>query len=387
MKIALVHDYLKEFGGAERVLEALHEVWPEAPIYTAFVDFQGLGPHAQRIRTWNIHESWVSRVWPVKKYISAFRFLTPSIWNSFDFSGYDVVLTSSSWFMPKGVLVKSPTVHICYLHTPPRYLYGYQTARGWQKYWPIRLYAYLINHNLRIYDFESSMRVDYFIANSEETRRRIEKFYRRDATVIYPPVNIPKRGALAKRPLSSMFGLPEQYYLVVSRIARAKHIDVAIAACQKLKKNLVIIGKGADEERLKEIINKYELRITNSQSKIVMLGEVSDDELPGLYANAEALLFPAEDEEFGIVPVEAMGYGTPVIAYRSGGVVETIIEGKTGTLFDTLSADSLAHAMKNWEHTSTARHRAIHDACRTRAREFSKEVFKKRIIEFVKKHG
>ena len=383
MKIALVHDFLKEYGGAERVLEALHDIWPDAPVYTSFVDWKGLGPHADRLKKWNIKESWISRFPFITAYISPFRFLAPLIWRSFNFSGFDVVISSSSWFMPKGVTVHPPAVHICYLHTPPRYLYGYQTARDWQKYWPVRLYGLIVNHWLRLYDFESSQRVQYFIANSEETKRRITKFYRRDSVVVYPPVEMSKqsRGAgsrFARQTVSSKE--KTTYYLVVSRLARAKHIDLAIEACQEMNVPLVIVGKGADDGRLQKLITNYELQITKPHANISMLGEVSDEELPSLYTNAKALLFPAEDEEFGIVPVEAMGYGVPVVAYRSGGVVETVIEGKTGVFFDELTVPSLVDAIEKCSRTKSI----TKEACMKQAANFSPDHFKKSIEKMVK---
>lgn len=389
-KIALVHDFLKEYGGAERVLEALHDIWPDAPVYTSFVDWNRLGPHAERLRSWDIRQSWVSNVWPVKKLISPLRFIAPYVWESFDFSEYDIVISSSSWYITKGIITKPPTVHICYLHTPPRYLYGYQTAREWRKYWPIRLYATIVNHQLRMYDYKTSQRVDHFIANSIETRRRIEKFYRRESTVIYPPVeisksqiaNLPRGKAGSKQKNGADYQLPiNDYYLVVSRLARAKHIDLAIKACQKLGENLMIVGKGPDKEYLKSKIQMSNIK-SNPNVKIQMLGEISDEELPELYANAKALLFPAEDEEFGIVPVEAMGYGTPVVAYRSGGVVETVIAGKTGLFFDKLTIDSLTKAMRKLPKTKTI----TSNACKKRAQEFSKVEFTKNITQFVNKH-
>ncbi|MCR4264179.1 MAG: glycosyltransferase, partial [Candidatus Roizmanbacteria bacterium] len=308
LKIALVHDFLKEYGGAERVVEALHDMWPDAPVYTSFVDYESLGPHADRIKKWHIVESPFGSSWLMRRFHSPLRFLAPWVWNSFDFSKFDVVISSSGWYISRGITVRKPTIHICYLHHPPRHLYGYQTAMDWQKYWPVRLYGTIVNHFLRMYDYDTAQSVDYFIANSEETKRRIQKFYRRDSTVIYPPVDIPKKTVFSGLKRQS---LPKNYYLVVSRLARAKHIDLVIKACQELDKSLVIVGKGREENYLRQIAN-------GKSSTVTFLGEVRDEELPGIYQNAKALVFPSEDEEFGIVPVEAMGYGIPVIALRSG---------------------------------------------------------------------
>lgn len=364
MKIALVHDYLKEFGGAERVLETMHEIWPEAPVYTSFVDYDALGPHGERIKKWDVRASWANN-WFMKKLHSPLRFLAPWVWESFDFTGYDVVISSSGWYMSKGIITAPETVHICYIHHPPRHLYGYATAMEWQKYLLVRMYATIVNFFLRHYDFLSSQRVDYFIANSQETKRRVEKFYRRDADVIYPPVDVEgTKGAKGTRG-------DKGYFLCVGRLARAKHFDLAIEACQKMNVALKIVGKGRDEEWLRS-------KIKNQRSKITFLGEISDEELEEVYAGATALLCPFEDEEFGIVAVEAMGHGVPVVALNSGGLPETIEEGKTGVLFDELTVGSMVDAMK-----SVGDRKITAEACRKRAQLFSKERFKKEIKEFI----
>jgi len=367
MKIALVHDYLQVYGGAERVLESMHKIWPDAPIYTAFVDWKGLGPHADRIKTWDIRTSWVERNWFVKKLHSPLRFLTPWVWKYFDFSDYDAVISSSAWYMPRGIKTDPKrTTHICYLHTPPRYLYGYDTARNWNKYWPIKLYSLIVNHYLRLYDFNIAQNVNYFIANSIETQKRITKFYRRESTVIYPPVELKRSDLFIQKGQT----LPDNYYLVVSRLARTKHIDLAIDACQKLNKPLVIVGKGPDKEFLQSKIREG--------SNITLLGEVADKELPTIYANAKTLIFPAKDEEFGIVPVEAMGYGIPVVAFRSGGVPETVIENKTGIIFDELTTNSVVKALRQLDKLKVQP-----QDCKARAREFSKEIFQTNLINFI----
>ena len=362
MKLALVHDYLQVYGGAERVLEAMHEIWPKAPIYTAFVNWDGLGPHAERIKTWDIRTSWVEQNWFVKKFHSPLRFLTPWVWKYFDFSDYDVVISSSAWYMPRGIITNPKiTTHISYLHTPPRYLYGYDTARNWNKYKVVRLYSYIVNHFLRLYDFNIAQSVNYFIANSKETQKRITKFYRHKSTVIYPPVKIN---------INTHLECVGDYYLVVSRLARAKHIDLAIEACQKLNKQLIIVGKGPDEEYLRSKVK--------TPSLVTFLGEIADKDLPSIYANAKALIFPAKDEEFGIVPVEAMGYGIPVVALRSGGVPETIIEGKTGVLFDELNLEIVVAAMKKLDKLNIRK-----EDCIKHANNFSKEIFQTKMKNFV----
>lgn len=364
MKIALVHDFLIEYGGAERVLEALHEIWPEAPIYTALYDWKKMGAMSQRFKNWEIRPSWVQHCWLVKKLHSPLRFLSPLIWGSLDLSQFDVVITSSGWFICRGVKTGSNTLHISYLHHPPRHLYGYPTKRRWEKYLLTRIYGNVINHFLRLYDFQTAQKVDYFIANSKTTAARIRKFYRREAKVIYPPVELPK--AYDKMERSSDFG--DSYFLTGGRLDWAKRIDLVIKACTKLKRPLKIYGKGREEEKLRAMAGPT----------IEFVGHVSDEELAQLYSGCQAFIFTALDEDFGIVPVEAMSFGKPVIALRQGGVVESIIEGKTGEFFDEPTVESLVKVLKKFKPEKYKP-----EDCRKQAQKFSKERFKREIRRFV----
>src|SRR3989344_9063790 len=229
MKIAIVHDQLQEFGGAERVLVALKKIFPQSDVYTSFYNPESLGSQQKHFKGWKIITSWADKLPLLKKIYSPLRFITPWIWESFDFSQYDLVISSSGSYMSKGIITRPETTHICYLHHQPRYLYYYETAVEWQKYLPIKLYGHLINYELRLWDYISSQRVDYFIANSEETQKRIQKFYHREAAVIYPPVNIPKNSTILGR--SDQDG--NAYFITVSRLARAKHIDILIETANK----------------------------------------------------------------------------------------------------------------------------------------------------------
>lgn len=363
MKIALVHDHLVEYGGAERVLEALHEIWPQAPVYVAFYDWKKMGKAASRFGDWEIRPSWVQHCWPVRKLYSPFRFLLPLIWESFDFSGFDLVISASSWYIPKAVKVKPPTKHICYLHAVPRYLYGFKTAIEWQKYWLVRVYALIVNHFLRLYDFQTSQRVDSFIANSKTTAERIKKFYRRESTVIYPPFDLPKVEAKIRR---------GDYFLIGGRFAGAKNFHLAILACNQLKLPLKVYGTGQLAQELKALAGPT----------VEFLGYVENGKLAQLYAGCKAYIFPAEDEEFGIVALEAMAYGKPVIGLRSGGIRETIIEGKTGEFFDEPTVNSLVAVLQKFKPQ-----KYLPETCRRQAKKFNKERFIREIKEFVKKNA
>lgn len=371
MKIALVHDQLQEFGGAERVLVALKKIFPRADVYTSGYNPQALGTHKDSFKNWKIISPWFAKIPVINRLYSPLRFITPWIWESFNFSKYDLVISSSGSYMSKGIITRPDTVHICYLHHQPRYLYYYPTAIEWQKYLIFKIYGHLINHCLRTWDYISSQRPDFFIANSEETKKRIRKFYRRDSTVIYPPVNLPKK-------LSIDYRLPTAgYYLTLSRLSRAKNVDILIRAANKNKFNLKIVGTGRDENYLKSIAG----------STVEFLGNVPDEELPEFFQNARAFLFCAEDEEFGISPVEAMGYGLPVIAYSSGGVRETVKEGVNGFLFNELSEKSLISKIDTLTSMSKENYLKIRENARKEAEKYSFENFKKQILEFVKIHA
>ena len=394
MKIALVHDYLREYGGAERVLETLHEMWPDAPVYTSFYDWQAMGKHAERFRGWDIRPSWVQKYWLIKKWISPLRFLAPKIWESFDLSEYDVVITSSGWFMCRGVRTKkfrvkskelidevtekrkNGALHVCYIHHPPRNLYGYPTGSTYQKYAIVRLYASIINFFLRHYDFETAQKVDYFIANSKETARRVAKFYRRESVVIYPPVEVKSKQKTENSKVKKSLDI-KYYFLSVGRLAWSKQTDIIIRAANMLKLPLKIVGTGPEEKHLREIAGET----------VEFLGGVSDEQLTELYFGAKATIFAALDEDFGIVPVESMASGTPVIGLSQGGVIETVVDGKTGILFSEPTVDFLIAAIKKFDRTYRSdKTNKTYMACVNQAEKFSKERFVKEMYAFVNKN-
>jgi len=367
MKVAIVHDQLREFGGAERVLVVLKKVFPQADIFTTTYSARLLGSHKNLVKKWNIKTSWFGKIPFFNRFYSPFRFLTPLIWESFDFSGYDLVISSSGSWMSKGIKTDKPTIHISYIHHPPRYLYGYETAIEWQKYLPVRIYAYIVNHFLRIWDFQSSQRPDFLIANSVETQKRIRKFYRRDSFVIYPPVDIPEK--LANQSTCK----PDNYFITVSRLAKAKHIDILIKAANKKGFYLKIIGTGRDEEYLKSIAGPT----------VEFLGNIRDKDFYRFFSKAKGFLFASRDEEFGIAVVEALGYGLPVIAYRSGGIPEYINNGKNGYLFEKLEDNSLIAKITTFDKLSKKELMAMRRNARLTAEKFQVKVFEKKILQLV----
>lgn len=371
MKVALVHDYIKEYGGAERVLEALHEIWPNADVYTLVYLPKFLGPHRDRFKNWSIKTSILQYV-PLKgKLISIFRLIDPLIFKTFDLSEYDLIIVSAAGtYTGVNSFKKSKkTLHICYCHTPPRYLYGYATANKWTTN-SLRKFLLVLGqipmHFIRLYNFIDSQKPDYFIANSEEIVARIKKFYRRDAIVIHPPIDIPKID-------KSTPTKDRKYYLAGGRLARAKRFDLAVEACTRLNLPLKVFGRefaGYGKE-LKNLAG----------STVEFLGEVSQEKKWELIKNAKAYISPSLQEDFGMLNLEVNAGGTPVIAFKSGGVLETLIDGKTGIFFDEPNTESVIKAIRRLDKTKIKP-----EDCINHAKKFSKSVFKDKITNFVQTH-
>ena len=372
-RIAIVQDYLKEFGGAESVLESLSEIFPNADIFTTLYRPQFLGPHRSRLeKKWQgrIYQSFFNYIPFAHKIISPLRLLSPFAFKSFDFSNYDLIITSATGAYFPNLINKKSAKLVCYCHTPPRYLYGLPTARNFTKNKIVYALVQIINHFLRHLDFKSSQNVDYFIANSQTTADRIQKFYRRQATVINPPVDIPKNNFS----LSSKGDVrrTEGFFLTGGRLARAKRYDIAIQACNQLGVKLKIFGR--------DFANYLEELKSIAGPTIEFLGEITQDQKAKLYSQAQAFIFCSDNEDFGIVPVESMGHGCPVIAYKSGGVTETVIDGKTGVFFNQLTADSCASAIKKLQQSKISP-----KDCQLQAAEFSPQKFTQKILDFISK--
>ncbi|MBI2590865.1 MAG: glycosyltransferase [Candidatus Blackburnbacteria bacterium] len=377
MKVAIVHDSVGEFGGAERVVLALSKIWPEAPIYTSFVRH---GQFLEKLKGKRIITSWANNIpFFATKLHSPLRFLAPLIWGSFDFSEYDVVISSSSWYITKGWGnaqsarwngrgSKGP-IEFCYCHTPPRWLYGFDSPAN-KKNPFIKAYIAILAHFMRIYDFERAQKVDYFIANSENIKKRIEKFYRREPKVIYPPIETKtNRG---NQGIKGSRGKERKYYLIVSRITGGKGIEMAVKAANRLRIPLKIAGSPSGYSQTYEWIKK------NAGPTVELLGYVPDGELGTLYARAKAFLALQRDEDFGMTLPEALSWGTPVVAYNGGGYPESVTHGKTGVLFDEYSVEGLIGGIRKLGGI-----RVKSEDCRKAAQKFSSARFKKEIQAYI----
>ncbi len=355
MKLAIVHDYLNQFGGAERVVEALHETFSDAPIYTIIYDRERM---PESFKSMDIRTSFMQNLPFVFRYYKVFLALYPVAIEAFRIKGYDVILSSSSAYA-KGVKKPPGSIHICYCHNPMRFVWRYEDYIREEGFNPLIKSALpFIIQKLKKWDIETSKNVDYFIANSKIVKMRIKDFYGRDSEVINPPVDC------SKFKISQIDG---SYFLIVSRLNPYKRLELAVEVFNQLRLPLKIVGIGPFKERLQKIAG----------SNIEFLGRLSDKELSKYYSECRALIFPGE-EDFGIVPLEAMASGRPVIAYRGGGALETIIEGKTGIFFERFEIQSLIDAVKKFEGMNFDK-----GAIRYHALSFDKEIFKKKIINFV----
>lgn len=376
MKVALVHDYIKEFGGAERVLKTLGEMYPNAPIYTAF---SVKGSTAEKeFRGKEIHESWLAPLLKIGKLYSPLRFLTPWVWRSFNLSKYDLVITSCSWYVTRGFKTGPETKVIAYCHTPPRWLYGYETSVGFTKYWPVKVYALIVGHFMRMYDFKVAQPINYWIANSKNVAVRIEKFYRKKSTVIYPPVDVEK---IIKETKNLRNEEGKNYFLIVSRLVGAKGLEETVRVFSKLgdKYRLKIVGESHGFSDVGNKISNMEYR------NVELLGRVSDKELWELYAKAKGFMVLARDEDFGITPVEAMAAGTPVIAFNGGGFKESVIDGVTGILINDTDEKTIIKALKRFDVLIHRNKDRIVADCIKQANKFSKERFVREMRACVQK--
>jgi len=371
MKVALVHDYLKEVGGAEKVLMALKEIWPEAPVFTAYKFPKYWGEYRAILESWDIRESWGGYLPWADKLLSYYTIISPLFFKYLDLSSYDVVIISATGgYFPNGIKVGSGTKIITYCHTPPRFLYGYPTARQERNKWYFRPISLIVDHVLRMVDFKWAQRPGVFVANSKNVANRIRKFYRREARVVYPPITPPS-------PPLNLRGENDygDYYLIVSRIVGSKNIELAVMAANKYKFKLKVAGRpiGSAGEKIASEIKG---------PTVEYLGEVTEEQKQELLAGAKGFLALESESDFGMTTVEPMMYGTPVVAFRNGGYLETVVENKTGVFFDELTPEGLWAAIKRAKGVKWDK-----GGIRKWAGKFSSERFKKQMLELVSRYA
>jgi glycosyltransferase involved in cell wall biosynthesis len=354
VKVAIVHYWLVGMRGGEKVVEALCELFPDADIFTHVYNPRRLSETILRHR---ITTTFIASLPFAEKLYKVYLPLMPLALEQLDLEAYDLVISSESG-PAKGVLTRPDALHVCYCHTPMRYAWsGYHFYQALTR-GPKRWYMVLAMHRLRLWDYAAAARVDHFIANSATVSRRIAKYYRRSSVVVHPPVTLGEASGAAST---------EDFYLFVSQLVSYKRADIVIEAFNRLRKRLVVVGTGEEAGRLRKLAGPT----------IELVGWQNDQSLQSYYSRSRALVFVAE-EDFGIVPVEAMSAGKPVIALNRGGAAETVVHGKTGILFDDQTTASLVQAVADFEKVE-----AIFDPAviRHHAAGFSKEVFNRKMMQ------
>ena len=354
-KVALVHDYFVEFGGAERVVETIHDSFPSAPLYTTVALPQYL---PKRLRSADIHTSIMQRLPAMDRRFRHYFMLYPFAVEKMDLSQYDLIFSSSSGYA-KGVHRRPNAIHVCYCHTPMRWVWRYEDyvarekfSRGVRALLPFCLWG------LRKWDLRAAQQPNYYIANSRLVAERIKQIYGREAHVIPPPIDVNR---------FHMSTDIQDYYLILSRLIPYKRIDLAIEACKRMNRRLVIIGDGPDRARLEKL----------ADDRIEFLGRQPDQIVNYYLARCRALLFPGE-EDFGMAPLEANAAGRPVIAYNSGGARETVVDGKTGVFFDQPNARAVSEAIERFESMVWSQ-----ILLRRHAEKFDNNVFAFRVLQFL----
>ncbi len=365
-RVALVHDWLTGMRGGEAVLEAIAELFPDAPIYTLLAYPEKLSP---ALRGRDLRSSWMQRLPGVEKKYRHYLPLMPAAIESLDLRGYDLII-SSSHCVAKGIRKKSGAFHLSYVHAPMRYMWDrFEDYFGpGRAGWITRSAALSLRPVLQSWDRRSSLGVDAFISNSAFIGSQVERIYGRTSAVVHPFADLSRFAKRERR--------PEGFYLMVGAFAPYKRVDLAIEACQRLGLPLKIVGSGQDEKRLRSLAGPA----------VEFLGSCSDDEVAQLYSRAKAFLFPGI-EDFGITPVEAMSSGVPVIAFGQGGALETVTP-ETGRFFFEPTVDALVQCLEQFEAEERTRgssgHEALWRACRERAGHFTRRRFQEEFVSVLR---
>jgi glycosyltransferase involved in cell wall biosynthesis len=364
LKVAIVHDWLIG-GGAERVVLALHEMFPEAPIYTSYCTPQWRQKLDNKVITGYLQH------WPFSKLRKFMGILRIWWFSRLNFSGYDLVISSTGNGEAKGIHVPKGTTHICYCHSPVHYYWRhynqYMERPGFGAFDPLARFGLrLLVGPLRAWDYRAAQKPDLFIANSTHIKRDIKQYYGRDAVIIHPPVDVERfRAAATKK---------RQGFVTVSRLAPAKRADIVVEACTRLNLPLIVIGDGPDYDRLTKLAGPSVTFLAKANGR-----RASDVEVAERLAAAEAFLFASFDD-FGIVSVEAQAAGTPVIAYKAGGAPDYIEPGKTGLFFEEQTVESLCAALQDFQKT---KHDFDAVYIQKQAGRFAAPAFKKQLRELI----
>ncbi len=364
LKIAITHDFLVEYGGAERVLFEFIKIFPQADIYTPFYKSHKFPKYfTNKIKKHKITTNKLNYLPFLDKYYKIFTFIIPSFFENLNLNKYDIILSSSSNFA-KYINLENPNKHIAYIHTPPRFLYRFETSTFHKipKFIKILLKPHI--KKLKNKDQKYTKKINLIITNSKNIQKKIKMIYNKNSIILYPPVNI-KKFLNNKIPKNK-----KNYYITISRLYPYKHIDIIVKVFNDIEKQLIIIGKGPELENLKKIAKK----------NIKFKGFVSEKEKINLLQQARGFIFMAE-EDFGIVLVEALASGIPVIAFNKGGAKEIIKQDKTGILFDKQNTKSLIKAIKKFEQQEFNINDIIKEAQR-----YSSQTFKDNLIEILTKH-
>ena len=359
MKVAIVHYWLVNMRGGEKVIEAILEMFPQADIFTHVYDKASM---PESITSKKVYTSYIHKLPFAKSMYQKYMPLMPRALSEFNLQDYDLIISSESG-PAKGVVPNPDAFHICYCHSPMRYLWDMYHEYFRKSNPAVRFFMKRLIPGLRLWDVSSSNLVDCFVANSNYVAKRIKRYYNRDSVIVFPPVEIEK--------FSSVQRNPKDFYLFFGQLTGYKRADLAIEACIASGRKLIVAGSGMNKKEIK----KYE-----KKGIVTFTGRISDRELLELYASAKALLFPGI-EDFGIIPVEANAAGCPVIAYGRGGALDSIKDGATGIFFHEQTTESLIRAMKDFESLEDQfRNR---DAYTSHVQQFSRGAFKEKILRIV----
>jgi len=372
LRVAIVQDYLHVYGGAEGVVNAIWELFPDSDIYSATYDAEVM-KKAGILKGAKIHyPRWKDNIpGRFKKFVNRLLIANlPFYFQNLDLTKYDLIISSSAHFAKGARKTRKDQIHVSYIHTPPRFLYGLKGEIRKRSFWYWRVLLFPLDTFLRYIDQQFAKKPDFLLCNSKVVQERIKKIYKRDATIInpFPALKVSDEEFIEAKNIEG------KYYLSLGRLAEYKHVDIIIKTCRENNLPLKVAGTGPNLDELKKLAQNY--------PSVEILGFVTDEQKKELYKNCIAGIYAVEDEDFGMAPLEPMLYGKPVIAYKSGGYLETIEEGKTGNFFDELTDENVYKAIEKSQTTNWKR-----DEIRAHALTYSKQNFQAKFMEFLRAHG